>query len=51
MNNTEIITKLCEITAEIAEVREHLAADQWQLDAELREVQVRLQLAMKRMQG
>lgn len=51
MTRTEIITRLCEMVAEITDIREnHLPKDEWQADASLREVAVRLQLVMKQMQ-
>ena len=51
MTRTEIITRLCEIVADIPEIREHLSDSDWQLDASLKDVAVRIQLAMKQMQG
>lgn len=51
MTHTEIITRLCEMVADIADIRQNLTDADWQLDASLRDVAVRLQMAMKQMQG
>ena len=51
MTHTEIITRLCEMVADIAHIRQNLTDADWQLDASLRDVAVRLQMAMKQMQG
>lgn len=51
MTHTEIITQLCDIVQNITEIRENLTDADWQLDASLRDVAVRLQMAMKQMQG
>lgn len=51
MTRTEIITRLCDIVAEITNIRENeLKEEDWMVDASLREVAVRLQMAMKKMQ-
>ena len=51
MTRTEIITRLCDIVAEITNIRENeLKEEDWMVDASLREVAVRIQLAMKMMQ-
>lgn len=52
MTRTEIITRLCEIVADITNIRENELKDEdWMVDASLREVSVRIQLALKIMQG
>ena len=51
MTRAEIITRLCEMVADIAELREKLTDADWRLDASLKDVAVRIQLAMKQMQG
>lgn len=51
MTHAEIITQLCDIVANITEIRENLTDADWQLDASLKDVAVRIQLAMKQMQG
>lgn len=52
MTKTEIITRLCEIVADITNIRENgLKDEDWMVDISLREVAVRIQLALKIMQG
>lgn len=52
MTKTEIITKLCEMVADITNIRENeLKEEDWMVDISLREVAVRIQLALKIMQG
>ena len=52
MTRTEIITHLCDIVADITNIRENELKDEdWMVDASLREVSVRIQLALKIMQG
>lgn len=50
MTRTEIITRLCDIVADIAELREKLTDADWRLDAALKDVSVRLQMAMHDME-
>ena len=50
MTRTEVITRLCDMVAELTDIREnHLDDKDWQLDAALKDVAVRLQMAMKLM--
>lgn len=51
MTRTEIISKLCEMVANITNIRENgLKDEDWMVYASLREVSVRIQLAMKMLQ-
>ena len=51
MTRTEIITRLCEMVDDITNIRENgLKDEDWMVDASLREVSVRIQLALKIMQ-
>ena len=51
MTRTEIITRLCEMVADITNIRENELKDEdWMVDASLREVTIRIQLALKKMQ-
>lgn len=51
MTRAEIITRLCDIVAEITNIRENeLKEEDWMVDASLREVTIQIQLALKKMQ-
>ncbi len=51
MTRAEIITHLCDIVADITNIRENELKDEdWMVDASLREVTIRIQLALKKMQ-
>lgn len=52
MTRTEIITRLCEMVADITNICENgLKDEDWLVDASLREVSVSIQLVLKIMQG
>lgn len=50
MTRAEIITHLCDIVADITNIRENELKDEDWVDASLREVTIRIQLALKKMQ-